>query len=93
MGRNAKMISCSITIGCRFDNPVDVTTHQIEEFSGHHGDFTGIDPIGAEDRTAATLCALKEIIEPFLQNLFCKLPGSSQSTKNFSRECEISSID
>ena len=93
MGRDAKVISGPITIGSRFNNPVDVKTQQIKQLPGHHGHLTGIDPIGTEDRTAAAFGALEEIIEPFLQNLFGKLSGSRQFTKNLSRECEISPID
>jgi hypothetical protein len=84
MGRNAQMISGPIAIRCRLDDPVNVAADQIEEFPGHHRDFTCIDAIRAEDRAAAALRALEEVIEPFLQDVLSEFPGSCKLSKNLS---------
>jgi hypothetical protein len=70
MRRNAQMISCSVAIGGRFNNPIDVAANQVEQFPGHHRDFTCINTIGTENGAAAAFGALVKVIEPFFQHFF-----------------------
>jgi hypothetical protein len=93
VGRNAEMISCAVTVRCRFHDPIDVATYQVKQFPPEHGDFTCVNPIWAEDRAATAFGALEEVIKPFFQNILGKLSRTSPFSKNLSRESEIFSIN
>ena len=77
----------------RFDDPVDIAAHQIEEFPAHHRDFRLVDPVGAEDGTTTAFGALIEVVEPLLENILGQVPGTGKLAQTFTRHREVAAID
>ena len=59
-------------------HPVDVAAHQVQQLPADHRDFRGVDAVGAEDRAAAALGALVEVVEPLLQHVLGQLARAGQ---------------
>jgi hypothetical protein len=93
MRRYTKVITSAERIGSRTYNPFSSAADKVKQFPPHHGNFTGIDPVGAKNRTTPTFRALKEIVVPFFHNLLVELTPTSQFAKNLATYCEILTIN
>ena len=87
------MVTGHITIGYRGGNPVDIQAQQIEQFTAHDGDFSGIDAIGAEYRTAATLGALKQVVPPFFKDIQGHGSGTGKTSQDLADLGEVVAVD
>ncbi len=66
---------------------------RVHDVARGHGDFGGVDAIGAEHRTAAALGALMEIGIPVVEHVLGEILGADQLREQFSREGEMAAID
>jgi cobalamin biosynthesis protein CbiG len=69
VGLDAQMVAGFVAVGDRCGDPVDVQTQQVQQLPPHDGDLGGVDAIGAVDRAASALGALKEIVPPLFQDI------------------------
>ena len=77
-GLDAQVVSRPEAVRHRLRDPVDVAADEVEELPAHHGDLRLVDAVGAEDRTAAALRALVEVVEPLLEHVDRQVPGAGQ---------------
>jgi hypothetical protein len=69
---------------------------RFKQFAAHHGDFRGVDAIGAEDGAAAALGALVEVVEPLLDDVFSEFaagPACPQKASDTPGQREVAAID
>ena len=78
MRLDAQVVARAKAVGRRFQHPVDIAPHQIEQLPADHGHFCRVDAIGTKNRAATALGALVEVIEPFLEHVFGEFPGARQ---------------
>ncbi len=78
---NAQVIAGAEAVGGGFQHPVDVDAHQVHQLARHHGDFGGVDAVRAEDRAAAALGALVEVVEPLLEDVLGEVAGAGQAAE------------
>ncbi len=81
------------TISSGLNDPIDVKPEQTEEFPAHHGDFGGVNAVGAEDGTATTLSALVKVVEPFLYHIDGERSGTGKPAKYLAHRGEAVAID
>jgi hypothetical protein len=86
------MVAGPETVGSWLHNPLNVEPKEIKKFPPHHGNFTRIDPIRTIDRASATFGALEEIVKPLLEDILSEIPGTRESSKEFTTHCEISPV-
>ena len=70
VGLKAHMVTGSVGVGGRLQNPVDTDTYQMQKFAKHHGHFSGIDAERAENSAATTLRTLVIVAVHILDDIF-----------------------
>ena len=93
MRLNAEMVSSAIAIGHRPGDPVNVTADEIEQFARDHGDFGGVNPVGAKQRTAPAFGTLEEVKKPFFEHIHGQLAGPGDFAEDLSSQGEIVAIN
>jgi hypothetical protein len=92
VGLNSEMIAGTEAIGDGFYDPVDIAADEVEEFAADHGDFGGIDTVGAEDGATAAFGALVEVIKPLFEDGFVEIAGAGDLSE-FSGDGKIPAVD
>ena len=93
MRLDAQVIAGLVAVGDRRGDPVDVAAHQVQQFAADDGDFGSVDPIGAEERAAAAFGALKEVVEPLLEDVHGKLTASGDLAHEFAGQGEVVAVN
>ena len=75
---DAEVVADAEAVGGRLQHPVDVAADQVQQLAADHGDLGGVDAVGAEDRAAAALGALVEVVEPLLDDVFGQVARAGQ---------------
>ncbi len=87
------MVTGSVGIGDRLQNPVDTDADQMQQFADHHGNLGGIDAVRAENGTAAAFGALVGVHEPLFEHADGHLSGAGHFTQNLARQGEIVTVN
>ena len=93
MGLNTKVVACAVTVGNRFHNPVNAETEFIHKFTNNGGNFSRIDTIGAEQRTAAAFRALVCVREKLFDNIFIHRSCTGDFAQNFTGKGKIFTVN
>ena len=65
----------------------------VENFARRHGDFGGVDAVGAEHRTAPAFGALVEIGVPLVEHFLRQVAGADEGGEELARRGEVAAID
>ncbi len=82
---NAQVVAGAEAVGRGLQHPVDVAADQVQQLAADHGDFRGVDAVGAEDRAAAALGALVEVVEPLLDHVLGEVARAGQRAEESGR--------
>ena len=66
---------------------------RVHDVARGHGDFGGVDAVGAEHRAAPAFRALVEIAVPVVEHFLGQVLGADQLRKIFPRQGEMAAID
>ncbi len=93
MGFKAQMVALHVAVRNRSCDPLDVQAEQIEKFTTDDRDLGLVDSVGAENRAAAALSALEEVIPPFFQYIEGQFTGACHLAEDLAGQGELFSID
>ena len=66
---------------------------RIHDFAPGHGDFGGVDAVGAVDRAAPALRALVEVAVPVVEHLLGEIPRADQPRQILAGQGEVTPVD
>ena len=89
----AQVVADLVNLGDDFVGVLLAHADGVHDLAGGHGDFGGVDAVGAEHRAAAALGALVVIAVPLVQDLFGHVLGAHQFREVFAREGVIAAVD
>ena len=93
MGLQAHVVTGSVGVGDRLQDPVDADPDQVQELTEHHGDLGGIDTVGTEYRTAPALGALIGVHEPFFEHADGHFAAPSHLAENLAGQGKVIAVD
>ena len=89
----AQVVALHVAVRDRTGDPFDVQAQQVQQLAADDGDLRLVDAVGAEDRAAAALGALVEVVPPLLQHIEGQVARAGHLAQDLAGGGELPAVD